>query len=117
MHQAWVRAVPVPRVLINLEPPMKLIPFPGFLIVKPIDESKTKSGFELAETADKDKPERGTVVAVGDPRTLENGTVVASRCAPGDVIVFRKFSPDEIKVDGEILLILEEGDVQAKVAE
>jgi len=97
---------------------MKLVPFPGFLIVRPHDDGgKTESGLFLPETADRDKPEKGIVIAVGEAKTLENGTIVPSRCAPGDAILFRKYSPDEVKVDAETLLIVEETDVIAKVTE
>lgn len=76
------------------------------------EDEKTKSGIILPDTA-KEKPERGEVVAVGPGRLLDNGTRAAMSVKAGDKILFKKYSPDEIKVDGQEYLILEERDILA----
>jgi chaperonin GroES len=82
----------------------------------------TKSGIILPDTVEKEKPEKGTVVAVGPGKLLENGTLAPIAVKVGDTVLFKKYSPDEIKVsplpwtsppageteDEELLVIREE---------
>jgi chaperonin GroES len=92
---------------------MKLKPLSNNVIVKPAkSEEMTKSGIVLPGT-DKEKPEKGAVVAVGSGKVLENGTVAKMSVKVGDQVVFKKYSPDEIKVDGEEYLVLNESDIIA----
>jgi chaperonin GroES len=67
------------------------------------------------ETA-KEKPQEGEVLAVGNGKTLENGTKVALDVKAGDRILFGKYSGNEIKIDGEEVLILREEEVLAVLA-
>ena len=93
---------------------MNLKPLSDHLIVKPIVEDKTtKSGIVLPDTVDKDKPETGQVVAVGPGRVLDNGNRLAIAVKAGQKVLFKKYSPDEFKVDGEDYLVLSESDVIA----
>lgn len=93
---------------------MNLKPLHDNVIVKPEPrEEVTKSGIILAETADKERPERGEVVAVGDGRFLDNGQKKELTVKKGDKVVFKKYSPDEIKIDGKEYLIMSENDIIA----
>src|SRR3989338_3051753 len=93
---------------------MNLKQLSDHLIVKPIVEDKTtKSGIVLPDTVDKDKPETGEVVAVGPGRVLDNGNRLAMSVKVGQKVLFKKYSPDEFKVDGEDYLVLSESDVIA----
>lgn len=84
------------------------------VVIKPIIvEEKSKAGIILPETVDKEKPERGEVVAVGPGKLLENGTRAPMAVAVGNKVMFKKYSPDEIKVDGVEYLVLEESDILA----
>lgn len=84
------------------------------VLVKAIPaEETTKSGIVIPGTVEKEKPERGEVVATGPGKMLESGSRSAMTVKVGDKIVFKKYSPDEIKVDGQELLILEESDILA----
>lgn len=86
------------------------------IVVKPLpQEEVTKSGIVLPDTA-KEKPQQGSVIAVGSGRTLENGTKVALEVKEGDTVIFSKYSGTEIKLDGEEVLILSERDVLAIVS-
>lgn len=91
---------------------MKLKPLYNRVIVKPIRE-EVKGGIILPETADKEKPEKGEVIAVGPGKLNESGQRIAMDVKVGDEVVFKKYSPDEIKVDKEEYLILEDTDIMA----
>ncbi len=93
---------------------MKLKPLFNNVIVKPTPkEEMTKSGIILPDTMDKDKPEQGEVVAVGEGKVLDNGQLSKMVVKVGDKVMFKKYSPDEIKVDGEEYLVLSESDIIA----
>ncbi len=93
---------------------MKLKPINDHVIVKPITEDEvTKAGIILPDTVDKEKPEKGEVVAVGPGKLLENGQRAPMSVTIGDKVMFKKYSPDEIKVDGEEYLVISEGDIIA----
>ena len=91
---------------------MKLKPLHDHVIVKPITENEiTKSGIVLPDTIDKEKPEKGEVIAVGDGKLLDNGQKSPMSVKVGDKVMFKKYSPDEIKVDGVEYLIISESDI------
>ncbi len=92
---------------------MKLKPLFNNVIVKASKkEEMTKSGIVLPD-AGQEKPEQGEVMAVGSGKTLDNGQVLPMSVKVGDKVMFKKYSPDEIKIDGEDYLILSEDDVVA----
>jgi chaperonin GroES len=91
---------------------MKLKPIHDHIVVKPITENEiTKSGIVLPDTIDKEKPEKGEVVAVGEGKILDNGQRSLMSVKVGDKVMFKKYSPDEIKVDGVEYLIISESDI------
>lgn len=93
---------------------MKLKPLGENVVVKAITkEEKTKSGIILPETVDKEKPEQGEVIATGPGKLLDNGSRAPMEVKPGDKVLFKKYSPDEIKVEGEEVLVLSQGDIIA----
>jgi chaperonin GroES len=95
---------------------IKLKPLGDRLIVRAIEEEETTaSGIVLPETA-KEKPQKGTVLAVGDGKINEDtGKRTPLDVAVGDEVLYSKYGGTEIKVDGEELLVLRESDVLAKV--
>ena len=95
---------------------MNLKPLGDRLIVKAIEEEETTaSGLVLPETA-KEKPQKGTVIAVGDGAWDEDGEKrIPLDVAEGDEVLYSKYGGTEIKVDGDDLLVLRESDVLAKV--
>ncbi|MCX6793447.1 MAG: co-chaperone GroES [Candidatus Falkowbacteria bacterium] len=91
---------------------MNLKPLADYLIVKPlVEETTTKSGIVLPDTVDKEKPEKGEVIATGPGKTLESGNTATMSVKVGDKVMFRKYAPDEIKVDGNDYLVIRESDV------
>jgi len=95
---------------------MKLKPLGDRLIIKPVEEEETTaSGLVLPETA-KEKPQKGTVVAVGDGAIADDGTRRPLDVAEGDEVLYSKYGGTDITVEGEELLVLRESDILAKVA-
>lgn len=93
---------------------MNIRPVSDHIVIRLVeDDETTASGIIIPDTA-KEKPERGEVVAVGPGKT-ENGTLVAMEVRPGDVIMFKKYAPDEFKIDGEQVFVIEARDVIAVI--
>ena len=94
---------------------MNVRPLHDRLIIKRVEEKETvKGGIIIPDTA-KEKPQEGKVLAVGNGKILENGTKVPLDVKVGDKILFGKYSGTDIKIDGEEVLILREGEVLAIV--
>ena len=95
---------------------MNLKPLGDRLIVKPLDEEETTaSGIVLPDTA-KEKPQKGSVLAVGDGRWDEDGEKrIPLDVSEGDTVLYSKYGGTEVKVDGDDLLVLRESDVLAVV--
>ncbi len=96
---------------------LKLRPLADRVVVKPLErEETTKSGIVLPDTA-KEKPQEGTVEAVGNGKYNEQtGQRVAMDVSVGDRIIYAKYSGSEIKIDDQDYLILSERDILAVVA-
>jgi chaperonin GroES len=78
-------------------------------------EGKTKSGLYVPETASKERPERGKIVAIGTGKIDDNGMLRPMSLKKGQIVLFTKYGPNEIKVDGKEYLIAKEDDVIAIV--
>ncbi|MBF0548211.1 MAG: co-chaperone GroES [Candidatus Riflebacteria bacterium] len=76
-------------------------------------EEKTKGGIILPDTASKDKPHEGRVVAVGSGRVDNKGHVVPMQVKKGDKVIFSEWSGSEIEVDGKKYLIIKDEDLLA----
>ncbi len=93
---------------------MKIKPLYDYILIEPIkEEEKTKSGILLPETAEKERPEQGVVVAVGPGKRLDNGELAPLAVKKGQKVLFTKYGPTEIKVDGKEYLIAKEDDILA----
>ena len=93
----------------------KLRPLGGNILVKRVEaETKTKSGIVLPDSA-KEKPKRGTILAIGDGKVLENGEKAKFTVKKGDEVLFTSYAGTELKIDGEEVLIMSEDDVLAVV--
>ena len=92
-----------------------LKPLGDRLVVDPQEkEEVTASGLVLPETA-KEKPQQGTVVAIGPGRRDDDGDRIPMDVAEGDTVLYAKYAGTEIKLDGKKVLILKESDVLAIV--
>jgi chaperonin GroES len=92
-----------------------LKPLGSNVIVKPTPrEEMTKSGIVLPDTA-KERPQEGSILAVGPGRTLDNGSREEIEVAVGQKVLFQKYAGTEFKLDEDELLILKHGDILAIV--
>jgi chaperonin GroES len=97
---------------------MKIKPLADYVLIEPIkEEEKTKAGILLPQTAEKEKPEQGKVIAVGPGKRDEKGNLIPPTVKPGQKVLFKKYSPDEIKVDDKEYLICKEEDILAIIEE
>ena len=92
---------------------MKFRPLHDRVIVKRVEEEEKTSGGIIIPDAAKEKPQEGTIIAVGKGKILENGKVSPLDVKKGDRILFGKYSGQEIKIDGEEHLIMREDDILA----
>jgi len=91
---------------------MNIQPLEERLVVEAVEENATTaSGIVLPDTAGKEKPQKGKVLAVGEGRMTADGKRIPMNVKEGDTVIFRKYGPDEIKIDGKDVLILSESDV------
>ena len=96
---------------------VKLEPLGDRVVVQPAGrEETTKSGLVIPDTA-KEKPQRGTVIAVGQGRRDDDGDRIAMDVVVGDQVLFAKYAGTEFKYEDEEYLILSEKDILAKVNE
>jgi len=94
---------------------IKIRPLDDRVVVEPIEaEEMTSGGIVLPDTA-KEKPQRGTVIAIGPGKLLDNGNRGELSVAVGDEVIYGKYGGSDIEVDGEEVKILREGDILAKV--
>ena len=92
---------------------MKIRPLQDRIVVKRLEgESKTKGGIIIPDTA-KEKPIEGRVIAVGNGKILKDGKVRPLDVKVGDVILFGKYSGNEVKLDGEDHVLIREDDILA----
>jgi len=93
---------------------MNLKPLSNHLFIEPIEvEKTTKGGIVLPETAEKEKPIKGRVVAVGPGKYDEKGKRISMSVKVGDIVLFKKYGPDEIEIEGKKYLVGEEEDILA----
>jgi len=93
---------------------MQIKPISDHILIEPIkEEEKTKTGILLPDSAEKERPEQGKVIAVGPGKKDESGKVVPLEVKPGDRVLFTKYGPTEIKVEDKDYLIAKEEDILA----
>ena len=94
---------------------IKLKPLDDRVVVEPVEaEEMTAGGIVLPDTA-REKPQRGTVLAVGPGKLLDAGKRSAPSVKAGDTVLFGKYSGTEVKIKGEEYLIMRESDILARI--
>lgn len=93
---------------------MNFKPLSNRVFIEPLEEEKiTKSGIVLPDTAEKEKPVRGKILATGPGKLNEKGERVPMSVKVGDTVLFKKYGPDEIEIEGKKYLVGDEEDVLA----
>lgn len=92
-----------------------LKPLSDHVVIEPMKEKEKKSGIILPDTVEKKRQEQGKVVAVGSGKLDTNGKRVPLEVKKGDIVIFAKYGPNEVKVDGKEYLIAREDDILAIV--
>ena len=90
---------------------MKFRPLHDRVLVRRIEEDETTAGGIIIPDTAKEKPQEGEVIAAGSGVKAEDGTIVPLDVKAGDLILFGKWSGNEVTVDGEELLIMKESDI------
>ena len=83
------------------------------VVIKRVEEEKLSSGGIVIPDSATEKPIKGNVIAVGDGKALDNGTVRAPKVKVGDQVLFGKYSGTEVKLDGVDILVVKEDDILA----
>ncbi|MCX6702252.1 MAG: co-chaperone GroES [Candidatus Wolfebacteria bacterium] len=93
---------------------MNLKPLSNRIFLEAVEEDKTtKSGIVLPETAEKEKPVKGKIVAAGPGKMNDKGERIAMSVKIGDTVLFKKYGPDEFELDGKKYLVGDEDDILA----
>ena len=95
---------------------MNVRPLHDRILVQRLEDKQEKSegGIIIPDSA-KEKPQRGKVTAVGNGKTLDDGTKVTLEIKKGDKVLFGKYAGTEVKIEGDEFLILREDDVLAVI--
>ena len=90
---------------------MKIRPLDDRVVVKPLEaEEKTAGGIVIPDSA-KEKPAKGKVISVGPGRILDNGERAPLSVKKNDVVVYSKYAGNDVKIDGEEIVIMRESDI------
>jgi chaperonin GroES len=90
---------------------MKIRPLHDRVIVKRVEEELTSAGGIVLPGSAAEKPSQGVVLAVGEGKALDNGQIRPLQVKVGDKVLFGKYSGNEVKVDGEELIVMREDDI------
>jgi len=102
----------LPIILKNRK--MQIKPLRDHILIEPIkQEEKSRGGIFLPDTVSKDKSEQGKVIAIGNGKKTDDGKIIPLSVKPGDIVLFSKYGPNEIKVDDKEYLIASENDILA----
>jgi len=96
---------------------MIIKPLGDRVLLEPLSDSekegKAKYGIVIPDTAEKERPEQGRVISVGEGRRLDDGRLIPLALKVGEKVLFTKYGPNEIKVDDKEYLIAKEEDILA----
>jgi len=93
---------------------VKLKPLADRVIIKPSEKEEVSPGGIVLPDIAKEKSQEGEVIAVGPGRLSEDGKRIAMEVKVGDRVIYAKYGGTEIKIEGEELIILREGDILVK---
>ncbi len=93
---------------------MSIQPLSNRVFIEPMEEDKTtKSGIVLPDTAEKERPIKGKVIVTGPGKLSPEGKLLPMTVKAGNIVLFKKYGPDEIELEGKKYLVGDEDDVLA----
>lgn len=93
---------------------MKIKPLFDHILIEPMSQKeKTQTGILLPKTAEAERPEKGRVIAVGPGKRTTTGKTIPPCVKQGDIVLFTKYGPNEIKINDKKYLIAREEDILA----
>ncbi len=92
---------------------MKIQPLSDHILIEPLKEERKKGGIILPDTVDKEKSEKGRVVATGPGKRDKDGKRTPLEVKKGNIVLFTKYGPSEVKIDDKEYLIAREEDILA----
>jgi len=95
---------------------MNLRPLSDRVVVRRMEEEKTTAGGIVLPDSAKEKPAKGEVLAVGEGKRSDNGSIIPMSVKVGDKVLFGKYAGQEVKVDGSEVLVMREDDIIAILA-
>ena len=95
---------------------MNIRPLHDRVIVKRVEEETTSAGGIVLPGSATEKPSEGEVLAVGNGKQLDNGTIRALEVKVGDKVLFGKYSGSEVKVNGDEVIVMREEDIMGILA-
>ncbi|KKU12420.1 MAG: 10 kDa chaperonin [Candidatus Woesebacteria bacterium GW2011_GWA1_45_8] len=94
-------------------PKLNFIPAPGYLLVEPLEaETKTASGIYLPDSVS-EKPQKGKVLAAGADEITDSGSKKTSPAKAGDIVIYKKWGGNEVKISGKEYLFAKFEDILA----
>ncbi|MBT8448811.1 MAG: co-chaperone GroES [Gammaproteobacteria bacterium] len=94
---------------------MSLRPLHDRVIVRRMEEERTSAGGIVIPDSATEKPSKGEIIAIGNGKITDSGDIRALDVNVGDKVLFGKYSGNEVKVDGEELLVMREEDIMAVI--
>lgn len=93
-------------------------PIGEYILVEPLEEEeKTASGLLIQTSSKGERPQRGKISALGTGRRDENGKLIEFNVEVGQEVLFKKYSPEDIEIDGKSYLLMKEADILAVITE
>jgi len=96
---------------------MKIKPLADRVLIEPVSAEEVKKigkiSIVMPQTLDKERPEQGKIIAVGAGKADKDGKIIPMNVKKGDMVLFTKYGPNEIKIDGQEYLIAKEEDILA----
>jgi len=94
---------------------LNLRPLDDRVVVQPTEAEETTAGGIVLPDSAREKPQRGTIVAVGPGKMLDSGNRGELSVGIGDTVIYGRYGGSDIEVDGKELKILRESDILAKI--
>ena len=92
---------------------IKIKPLKDYILIEPLKKEFKKGDIILPETANQERPEQGKVIAVGPGKLDKEGKRISLDVKKGDIVLFSKYGPNELKVEDKEYLIAREEDIMA----